>query len=78
MFDLNLSPSHCSTSYALENGNTNALHDSWVSLDDNNYSISDSNNSDAHTSDSTSNNESMDNDNLNIMNIDLKKHPKCV
>ena len=30
MFDLNRSTSHCSTSYALEDEDTNALHDNSV------------------------------------------------
>ena len=75
MFDLNLSPSHCSTSHAHENENMNALYDAWVSLDNNDYTSSDSINPDADiTSDSPTDNESMDNDNLNLMNIDLMKY----
>ena len=50
MFDLNRSPSHCSTSYAIEEHDTNASHDAWVSLDESDiYTTSDSVNSDAHT-----------------------------
>ena len=75
MFDLNLSPSHCSTSHALQNKNTNVLHDAWVSLDDNDYTSSYSTNSDSNTSDSASDNESLDNDDLNMMNANLKKYP---
>ena len=41
LFDLNLSPSHCSTCRALQNKNMNALHDAWVSLDDTDYTSSD-------------------------------------
>ena len=37
MFDLNRSPSHCSTSYVLEDKDTNALNDAWVSLDEAKY-----------------------------------------
>ena len=70
MFDLNLSPSHCDTSHALQNINTNVLHDAWVSLDDNDYTSSYSTNSDSNTSDSASDNESLDNDDLNMMNGD--------
>ena len=69
-------PSHFSTSYALENETTNALHDASVSLKEANYyTSSDSINSHANTSDSDSENESMDNDNVNAMNIDLMKYP---
>ena len=75
MFDLNLSPSHCDTSHALQNINTNVLHDAWVSLDDNDYTSSYSTNSDSNTSDSASDNESLDNDDLNMMNGNLKKYP---
>ena len=75
MLDLNLSPSHCSTCHALQNKNTNVLHDAWVSLDDNDYTSSYSTNSDSNTSYSTSDNESLDNDDLNIMNSNLKKYP---
>ena len=35
MFDLNLSSSHFSTSYALDNENTNTSHAAWVQLNDN-------------------------------------------
>ena len=76
MFDLNRSPSHCSTLYALEDEDTNALHDACVSLKETNvYITSDSVNSDAHTSESSSDNDPMDSDNVNQMNIDLVKYP---
>ena len=71
MLDLNLSPSH-----AHENENMNALYDAWVSLDDNDYTSSDSSNTNSHTSDSASDNELMGhNDNLIMMNEKLKKYP---
>ena len=73
MFDLNLSPSHCSTSHALQNKNMNALHDDWVWVDDNDYTSTDLINSDSNTSDSTSDNESMDYDHLIMMIANLKK-----
>ena len=76
MFDLNRSPSVCSTSCAHEDEDMNALHDAWVSLDETNvYITSDSVNSDAHTSESSSDNDPMDSDNVNQMNIDLVKYP---
>ena len=76
MFDLNRSPSHCSTSYALKDKDTNALHDARVSLEETNvYITSDSINSDAHTSESSSYNDPMDSDYVNQMNIDLV--PRC-
>ena len=74
-FDLNLSPSHCSTSHALEIQNMDALNDDWGSLDDFDYTSSDSISSDSHTSDSTSDNESLENKNLIMMNENLKKYP---
>ena len=75
MFDLNRSLSHCSTSYVLEDKDTNALNDAWVSLDEDNiYTSSDLVDSDAHTSEGASDNESMDNDNGDPMNIDLVKY----
>ena len=71
MLDLNLSPSH-----ANDNENMNALYDAWVSLDDNDYTSSDSSNTNSHTSDSASDNELMGhNDNLIMMNEKLKKYP---
>ena len=76
MLDLNLSPSYCSTSHAHDNENMNALYDAWVSLDDNDYTSSDSSNTNSHTSDSASDNELMGhNDNLIMMNEKLKKYP---
>ena len=77
MFDLNRSPSHCSTSYAIEEHDMNVLHDAWVSLDETDiYTTSDSVNSDAHTtSESASDDDSMDSDNVNPMNIDLVNYP---
>ena len=77
MFDLNRSPSHCFTSYAIEEHDMNVLHDAWVSLDETDiYTTSDSVNSDAHTtSESASDDDSMDSDNVNPMNIDLVKYP---
>ena len=75
MFDLNLSPSSCSTSHALQTQNMNALHDDWVSLDDNDYTSTDSINLDSNTSDSASDNELMDDDHLIMMDANLKKYP---
>ena len=76
MLSLNLSPSNCSTSHAHENENMNDLYDDWVSLDDNDYTSSDSSNTNSHTSDSASDNELMGhNDNLIMMNENLKKYP---
>ena len=57
IFDLNLSSSHCSTSYALKNENMDTLHYAWLSLDNNNYTSSDSINSCVHIArDSTNHN----------------------
>ena len=58
MFDLNLSPSDCSTRHALEIQNMDVLHDDLGSLDDFDWgSLDDSISSDSHTSDSASDND---------------------
>ena len=71
MFDLNLSPSRCSTSHALQTKNMNALHDHWVSLDDNDYTSTDSINSKSSTGDSANDNELMDDDHLIMLDANL-------
>ena len=78
MFDLNLSPSDCSTIHALEIQNMDVLHDDLGSLDDFDWgSLDDSISSDSHTSDSASDNKSLENENLIMMNENLKKYPNA-